>query len=144
RGAVASAAELVGLARQMLEVTVEYAKTRKQFGKPIGSFQAVKHHLADAHVAVEMAAPAAYRAADALAHGEPDRSTRASTAKALAADAAQLVARKALQCHGAIGYAFENDLHMWMKRAWARSIDWGDAAAHRARVAAKLFDAGGE
>lgn len=143
RAAVATSAELIGLARHMLETTVEYAKTRHQFGKPIGSFQAVKHHLADAVVAIEMAAPSVYRAAYALALDAPDRALRASMAKALASDAAMLVARKALQCHGAIGYAFENDLHLWMKRAWALAAAWGDAASHRARVAATLFAAGG-
>jgi hypothetical protein len=142
RAAVATAAELIGLARHMVETTVEYAKTRHQFGKPIGSFQAVKHHLADAAVAVEMAAPSVYRAAYSLAREAPDRALRTSTAKALASDAATLVARKALQCHGAIGYAFENDLHLWMKRAWALAAAWGDAAWHRSRVAATLFAAG--
>ena len=142
RAAIATAAELVGLSRHMLETTVEYVKARHQFGKPIGSFQAVKHHLADAVVAIEMAAPAVYRAAYALSLGAPDGGLRASTAKALASDAATLVARKALQCHGAIGYAFENDLHLWMKRAWALAAAWGDAASHRSRVAAKLLAAG--
>jgi alkylation response protein AidB-like acyl-CoA dehydrogenase len=118
-------------------------KARHQFGKPVGSFQAVKHHLADALVAIEMAAPAVYRAAYSLAHGDAERSTHASMAKALASEAAQLVARKALQCHGAIGYAFENDLHMWMKRAWALSAAWGDAAWHRERVARAIFGTAG-
>jgi alkylation response protein AidB-like acyl-CoA dehydrogenase len=143
RAAVAAAAELIGLSRHMLETTVEYAKVRHQFGKPIGSFQAVKHHLADAVVAIEMATPAVYRAAYSLSLEAPDRSLHASTAKALASDAATLVARKALQCHGAIGYAFENDLQLWMKRAWALAAAWGDAASHRAKVAATLFAAGG-
>jgi len=143
RGAVVTAAELVGLARQMIDVTVAYVKARHQFGKPVGSFQAVKHHLADAHIAVEMSAPAVYRAAWSLAHRAPDASVHASTAKALASDAATLAARKALQCHGAIGYAFENDLHMWMKRAWALAAAWGDAAWHRERVAKVLLSTGG-
>lgn len=144
RGAVAAAAELVGLARQMIDVTVAYVKTRHQFGKPVGSFQAVKHHLADAHIAVEMSAPAVYRAAWSLARKDPDASVHASTAKALASDAATLAARKALQCHGAIGYAFENDLHLWMKRAWALAASWGDAAWHRERVARVLMQGGGK
>jgi alkylation response protein AidB-like acyl-CoA dehydrogenase len=140
RAAVASAAQLVGLARGMLDAAVGYVKARHQFGKPVGSFQAVKHHLADALVAIEMAAPAVYRAAYSLAHGDAARSVHASMAKALASDAAQLVARKTLQCHGAIGYAFENDLHLWMKRAWALSAAWGDAAWHRERVARAIVD----
>ena len=139
RGAVAAAAELIGLSRRMLAATVDYVKTRHQFGRPIGSFQAVKHHLADAVVAIEMAAPAVYRSAYSQARLAPDRSLHASMAKALASDAATLVARKALQCHGAIGYAFEGDLHMWMKRAWARAADWGDATSHRARVARTIL-----
>jgi alkylation response protein AidB-like acyl-CoA dehydrogenase len=143
RGALAASAELVGLARQMIDVTVAYVKARHQFGKPVGSFQAVKHHLADAHIAVEMAAPSVYRAAWSLAHREPDASVHASTAKALASDAATLAVRKALQCHGAIGYAFENDLHLWMKRTWALAASWGDAAWHRERVAKVLLSAGG-
>ncbi len=144
RGAVAVAAQLIGLARHMIETTVAYVKARHQFGKPVGSFQAVKHHLADAHIAVEMSAPAVYRAAWSLAHRASDRSLHASTAKALASYVAVLAARKALQCHGAIGYAFENDLHLWMKRAWALSASWGDAAWHRERVAGVLLSAGGD
>jgi alkylation response protein AidB-like acyl-CoA dehydrogenase len=143
RGAVATAAELIGLSRHMLETTVAYVKARHQFGKPIGSFQAIKHHLADAHIAIELAAPSVYRAAYSLAHVAPDRSVHASMAKALASDAALLVARKALQCHGAIGYAFENDLQLWMKRAWALAATWGDAASHRSRVARSIFSDGG-
>jgi alkylation response protein AidB-like acyl-CoA dehydrogenase len=142
RGAAAAAAQLVGLARAMLASTVEYVKARQQFGKPVGSFQAVKHHLADALIAIEMAAPVVYRAAYSLARRDADSSVHASMAKAMASDAAELVARKALQCHGAIGYAFENDLHLWMKRAWALSPAWGDAASHRARVSRALFQAG--
>jgi alkylation response protein AidB-like acyl-CoA dehydrogenase len=143
RGAIATAAELIGLARRMLAMTVDYVKTRHQFGRPIGSFQAIKHHLADALVAIETAAPSVYRSAYSQAHLAPDRSLHASMAKALAADAAALAARKALQCHGAIGYAFEGDLHMWMKRAWVRGADWGSAASHRARVAMAIFADGG-
>jgi alkylation response protein AidB-like acyl-CoA dehydrogenase len=143
RGAMACAAQLIGLGRAMIEAAVGYVKARHQFGKPVGSFQAVKHHLADAFVAIEMAAPTVYRAAYSLAHRDVDRSMHVSMAKALASDAASLVARKTLQCHGAIGYAFENDLHLWMKRAWALSAAWGDAAWHRDRVGRAIFGAGG-
>lgn len=134
RGALGVAAQLVGLARRMLDMTVEYATARHQFGVPIGSFQAVKHHLADARIAIEFARPMVYRAAWSLAEGEPDASVHVSMAKALASDAATLSARKALQCHGAIGYSHEYDLHLFMKRAWALAASWGDAAWHRARV----------
>jgi alkylation response protein AidB-like acyl-CoA dehydrogenase len=139
RGTLAASAQLVGLARAMIDRTVEYAKVRTQFGKAIGSFQAVKHHLASAHVAVELAAPCVYHAADAIATAAPDRATHVSIAKSLASDAAQTAARAALQCHGAIGYSFEYDLHLWMKRVWALAAAWGDAAWHRARVARTLL-----
>jgi alkylation response protein AidB-like acyl-CoA dehydrogenase len=134
RGALGTAALLVGLARRMLDLTVEYATERRQFGVPIGSFQAVKHHLADARIAIEFARPLVYRAAWSLTQGDPDAPTHVSMAKALASDAATLTARQALQCHGAIGYSFEYDLHLFMKRAWALAATWGDAAWHRARV----------
>ena len=106
-GAVGSAAVLVGLGRALVAMTVDYVKDRKQFGVPVGSFQAVKHHLADAAMHVEFAAPAVWAAAYALAHpdqfdpAEVERSV--SMAKAMASDAAGLAARQALQCHGAMG-----------------------------------------
>jgi alkylation response protein AidB-like acyl-CoA dehydrogenase len=135
RMAFGTAAILVGLAKRLVDMTVEYAKERQQFGQPIGGFQAVKHHLANAHLAVEFAAPAVYRAAWSLAEGEPTVARDVSMAKAMAGDAAEQAARVALQCHGAIGYTFESDLHLWMKRVWALSPAWGDAAFHRRRVA---------
>jgi alkylation response protein AidB-like acyl-CoA dehydrogenase len=134
RGALGTAAQLMGLARRMLDLTVDYAKERHQFGAPIGSFQAVKHHLADARIAIEFGRPLVYRAAWSVSEGDPEASTHVSMAKALASDAALLTARQALQCHGAIGYSYEYDLHLFMKRAWALSATWGDAAWHRARV----------
>ena len=134
RGALGTAAQLLGLGRSMLDVTVEYAKERQQFGAPIGSFQAVKHHLADVRLALEFAAPLVYRAAWSLAQRDPDRSVHVSMAKAHASDAAVLASRAALQCHGAIGYTTEHDLHLWMKRSWALAGAWGDAAWHRRRV----------
>lgn len=140
RAAVAMAAQLLGLADRMITLATDYAKGRTQFGKPIGSFQAVKHHLADARVRLEFARPATYRAADSLARRLPDRSEHASMAKALASDAADLAARVALQVHGAIGYTWECDLHLFMKRAWALSAAWGDATTHRALVLARALD----
>jgi hypothetical protein len=139
RGALGAAAQLCGLAGQMIDVTVEYAKLRRQFGKPIGSFQAVKHQLADAHVAVELARPCVQRAAAAIAERADDRARWVSLAKAHASDAARTASRAALQCHGAIGYSFEYDLHLWMKRAWALAASWGDAATHRARIASAIL-----
>ena len=134
RGALGTAAQLIGLARRMLDMTVDYVAERRQFGVPVGSFQAVKHHLADARIALEFARPLVYRAAWSMSADDPQRSVHVSMAKAMAGDAAQLAAAKALQCHGAIGYSFEYDLHLFMKRAWALAVSWGDAAWHRARV----------
>ncbi|MCU0270035.1 MAG: acyl-CoA/acyl-ACP dehydrogenase [Acidimicrobiales bacterium] len=134
RGALGTAAQLLGLADRMLEMTVEYAKQREQFGVPIGSFQAVKHQIADALLALSFARPAVYNAAYAMRHGLDTHSRDVSMAKCLASEAALTVGRTALQCHGAIGYTTEYDLHLWMKRAWALAASWGDAAWHRDRV----------
>src|SRR5262249_43561795 len=111
---------------------------RKQFGVPVGSFQAVKHHLADARLALEFARPVVLRAAWSVARNSDDRSRDVSTAKAMASEAAELVGRKALQCHGAIGYTVEYALHRFLKRTWALSRSWGDMAHHTDRVAASL------
>jgi alkylation response protein AidB-like acyl-CoA dehydrogenase len=94
----------------------------------------VKHHLANARLALEFARPLVYRAAWTVATGDSERPVAVSLAKASASDAARLAARVALQCHGAIGYTTEYDLHLFMKRAWALAASWGDAAWHRARV----------
>ncbi|MEX0663664.1 MAG: acyl-CoA dehydrogenase family protein [Acidimicrobiia bacterium] len=134
RGALGTAAQLIGLTRRMLDMTVAYVIERQQFGAPVGSFQAVKHHLADARIALEFARPLVYRAAWSMSEGESESPVHVSMAKASAGDAALLTAGKALQCHGAIGYSFEYDLHLFMKRAWALAATWGDAAWHRARV----------
>jgi alkylation response protein AidB-like acyl-CoA dehydrogenase len=140
RGAVGAAAQILGASRHLLDLTVEYVKVRTQFGKAIGSFQAVKHQLADALVGIELARPAVYRAAYALAHRERDRAVHVSTAKALASDAGRRAARAALQCHGAIGYSYEYDLHLWMKRVWTLAAAWGDPGFHRSRAAAAILD----
>jgi alkylation response protein AidB-like acyl-CoA dehydrogenase len=134
RMALGAAAELIGLNRRMLDLTVAYVSDRRQFGAPIGSFQAVKHHLADARLQLEFAAPAVYAAAWSLATGSADRERDVSVAKCLASDAARLTAKHALQCHGAIGYTVEYDLHLYFKGAFALAARWGDAAWHRARV----------
>ena len=134
RGALGVAAQLVGLTRRMLDLTVGYVAERRQFGVPVGSFQAVQHHLADARLAVEFAAPLVYRAAWSLAHHDPVAPVHVSMAKAQAGDAAHRTGRAALQCHGAVGYSFEYDLHLYLKRVWALAATWGDAAWHRARV----------
>jgi alkylation response protein AidB-like acyl-CoA dehydrogenase len=137
RAAAGSAAVLLGLADRMITMAADYAKDRQQFGKPIGSFQAVKHLLANARVKLEFARPATYRAAWSLATAQPSVSHDASMAKAMASDAADLAARVALQVHGAIGYTWECDLHFFMKRTWALSAAWGDASTQRRLVLAQ-------
>jgi alkylation response protein AidB-like acyl-CoA dehydrogenase len=141
RGALGTSAQLLGLAQHLLDLSVEYATQRHQFGVPIGSFQAIKHKLADVRLALEFARPVVYRAAYSVAHGDPERSVHVSMAKAYASDAALLSARHALQVHGAIGYSYEHDLHLWMKRAWALAADWGDGARHRAEVGRAILGA---
>ena len=142
RYAWASSAVLCGLAERMLELAADYAKQRHQFGVPIGSFQAVKHKLADALVKLDFARPVVHRAAFSIAHRDADRSVHVSMAKAYASEAADLAARAALQVHGAIGYTWEHDLHLFMKKAWALSAAWGDAAWHRRRVADAVLPVG--
>ena len=138
RGVLAAAALLVGLADRMLSMTVDYVAGRRQFGVPVGSFQAVKHRLADAYLAVEFARPAVLAAGWAQASGAADAAEQTSVAKVLASDAATTVARAAIQCHGAIGYTTEYDLHLFAKRAWALAPSWGSANWHRRRLAASL------
>ena len=138
RGALGTAAQLVGLARAMLDLAVAHVIDRHQFGVPVGSFQAVKHHLADAALAIEFAAPAVARAAWSVAAGEPTIQRDVSMAKALAGDAASVAGRASLQCHGAIGYTVEHDLHLFLKRAWALERAWGDRAFHADQVAAAI------
>jgi alkylation response protein AidB-like acyl-CoA dehydrogenase len=142
RAALGVAAQLVGLGDHLLETTVAYVVEREQFGGPVGSFQAVKHQLADALLKLEFAKPAVHRAAHSVADAAPMRSRDVSMAKALASDAARFAAGRALQCHGAIGYTVEYDLHLWMKRVWALAAAWGDAAWHRRRVASSVLGPG--
>jgi alkylation response protein AidB-like acyl-CoA dehydrogenase len=139
RAAAGTAALLTGLAGRMVAMAAAYAKERHQFGKPIGSFQAVKHLLADARVSLEFARPATYRAAWSLATAQPSLSHDASMAKAMASDAADRAARAALQVYGALGYTWECDLHFFLKRTWALSRAWGDAATHRRLVLGQLL-----
>ncbi len=139
RAVLGSAAQAIGVARRLLDATVAYVADRYQFGKPVGSYQAVKHQLADVKIAVDFAAPLVYRAAWSVAHPETHdvlvRARDVSMAKVQASDAVDLAARTALQCHGAIGYTFEYDLQLWLKRGWALAAAYGDARQHRDRVA---------
>ena len=139
RGVCGIAAQQCGLADRMLEMTADYVRERKQFGVPVGSFQAVKHHLANARIALEFARPLVYRAAVSIATGDPDAGIHASMAKAKADAAAQETARAALQCHGAIGYTTEYDLHLFLKRSWALARSWGDTRFHHRRVARAIL-----
>jgi len=137
-GALATAAQLVGAGQAMLDVSVEYAKQRSQFGTVIGSYQAIKHKLADVLIAIEMARPLVYGAAMALAQSGAAASTSivrdVSAAKVAAADAALLAARSALQTHGAIGFTQEHDLSLLLVRVQALRPAWGDPTWHRRRV----------
>ena len=140
RGALAAAAVLIGLGRALVTMTVDYVRQRQQFGVPVGSFQAVKHQLADAAMHVEFAAPTVWAAAWEAGRdpGGPVPVRAVSLAKAMASDAAERAARTALQCHGAMGYTDDYHLHFWLKRVWCLSAAYGPARWHRARLAADL------
>jgi len=140
RGALASAAQQLGACDQLIAMSVDYTSQRKQFGVPIGSFQAVKHHLATLKVALEYARSHVERAAHSVARGLPTRSTDVSMAKIAAGQAALDAAKVSLQVHGALGYTWEQDLHVWMRRAWTLDLAWGETAWHRNRLADALFE----
>jgi alkylation response protein AidB-like acyl-CoA dehydrogenase len=133
-GALATAAQLVGAGQAMLDASVGYAKQRTQFGRVIGSYQAIKHKLADVYIAVELARPLVYGAALSLADGSPETARDVSAAKAAASEAALLSARSSLQAHGAIGFTEEHDLSLLLLRVQALRSAWGDPTWHRARV----------
>jgi alkylation response protein AidB-like acyl-CoA dehydrogenase len=135
RAALAAAAVLVGVSDRLLDIAAEYARQREQFGKPIGSFQAVKHLMADALLKVDFAKPAVERAAWSVATGQPTRARDVSMAKVFASEAAQRAARASIQVHGAIGYTWECDVQLFAKKAWALAGAYGDARYHRRRVA---------
>ncbi len=140
-GALITAAQLVGAGQAMLDASVAYAKQRSQFGRLIGSYQAIKHKLADVHIAIEMARPLLYGAALSLGGSSTDTARDVSAAKAAASDAALLAARSSLQTHGAIGYTQEHDLSLLLLRVQALRSAWGDATWHRHRVLERLVPA---
>ncbi len=142
RGALACAGQLLGTTDKLIALASDYANQRHQFGKPIGSFQAVKHMLADCKVKLEYARPVVHRAAHSVARAVADRALHVSMAKVAAADAALFSARQALQVHGAIGYTWEQDLHIWMRRAWSLEQAWGRNDFHRGRVEAAILSDG--
>jgi alkylation response protein AidB-like acyl-CoA dehydrogenase len=138
RAATLASAEMLGAADHVLALTVQYAKDRVQFGKPIGSFQAVKHMLADALVDVEGMRSTVYYAAWCAAAEDPEGALSASMAKAWCSDASRRVMATGLQVHGGIGFTWEHDMHLYLKRAQLDQVSYGDAAAHRDRIASLL------
>ena len=135
RAALAAAAVLVGVVMRLLELAADHARQREQFGRPIGSFQAVKHLLADALLKIDFAQPAVERAAWSVATGQRERARDVSMAKALASEAALKAARATIQVHGAMGYTWECDVQLFAKKVWALAAAYGDARFHRRRVA---------
>jgi alkylation response protein AidB-like acyl-CoA dehydrogenase len=133
-------AELVGGMQRTLDMTVEYAKTRKQFGKTIGSFQAVQHQCADMYLETESSRSAAYYAAWALEESMPDARAAVSIAKIYASDAGRTVGNRGIQIHGGMGFTWENDLHLYYRRAKASETTFGDATFHRERLARLAID----
>jgi alkylation response protein AidB-like acyl-CoA dehydrogenase len=140
RAATAAAALLLGASARVLEISVEYAKVRKQFGHPIGSFQALKHRLADALVDVEGMRSATYFSAWCLSEGDPEAPLAASMAKAWCSDASRRVTATGLQVHGGIGFTWEHELHLHLKRAQLDASTFGDATWHRDRIAGLLAE----
>ena len=135
RATVALCAEMCGGAQKVLDMTVEYAKIRQAFGRPIGSYQGVKHRAADMLVEVENSKSITYYASWALDEGAADRALAVGMAKAYASDAYRRVASAGIQLHGGIGFTWEHDLHLYFKRAKASEFTFGDATYHREKVA---------
>ncbi len=135
RAEVSTAAQCIGVAQQLLDMTVQYVQERKQFGKPVGVNQAIKHHLADTGKAIEFARPMVYRAAWSLNKGDTEAELAAHMAKLLASKAVDLACKTSLQCHGAIAYTLEYDLQIWLKRGLTLSSSWGDIYRQREKIA---------
>ncbi len=135
RGKVMLAAEMVGGAQKVLDMTVEYAKLRVQFGRPIGSFQAVQHKCANMMIDVEGAKSAVYYAAWAVSNDVPDGPVAAAVAKAAASDAFRRVSAEGIQLHGGIGFTWDHDLHLYFKRAKSSEFTFGDATYNRELIA---------
>lgn len=136
----ALALEAVGIAQKALELGVEHAKTREQFGRPIGVYQAVSHPLADTYVETELARSLAYWAAWCVAESDEQTPVATAAAKSYAGDAAVSACERSIQVHGGIGFTWEHVLHLYYKRAlWIQAFD-GYASRHRAQIAASLLD----
>jgi alkylation response protein AidB-like acyl-CoA dehydrogenase len=138
----ALSAELVGGMQRTLDITVEYAKTRKQFGKPIGMFQAVQHQCADMYLETESSRSAVYYAGWALEENAADATAAVSIAKMYASDAARTVGNRGIQIHGGMGFTWENDVHLYYRRAKASETAFGDSTFHRERIASLVIDSG--
>jgi alkylation response protein AidB-like acyl-CoA dehydrogenase len=132
---VAMAIETLGTCQAIFERTLQYAKDREQFGVPIGSFQAVKHRLADCYIALERARALCYFAAACLAEDDPRRSDATAMAKSAAGDCQRFVAAEGIQLLGGIAYTWEHDQHLWVKRAFTGDLLFGGARQHREPVA---------
>lgn len=139
---VGLAAETIGACQTAFEMTLSYAKVREQFGVPIGTFQAVKHQLADCTVVLQKAQATVEFAAMTIDEDDPRRHVAASMAKAAAGDCQRTVAARAIQLHGGIGYTWEHDLHLFVKRAKANDAVLGTGAGHRRRLGAELIRSG--
>jgi alkylation response protein AidB-like acyl-CoA dehydrogenase len=137
---VALVAEMVGGMQRSLDLTVQYAKTRKQFGNPIGMFQAVQHQCADSYLETESSRSAVYYAAWALEEKAADAAAAVSIAKIYASDACRTVGNRGIQIHGGMGFTWENDLHLYYRRAKASETMFGDASFHRERLARLVVD----
>ncbi len=132
---VCLALEMVGTAQSIFDITLEYAKQREQFGVPIGSFQATKHKFADMMIALERARALGYFAALTIAEDDPRRTSATSVAKAAAGDCQRLMAKEGIQIHGGIGYTWEHDMHLYVRRIKSGEPLFGTSSWHRARVA---------
>ena len=135
-GAAVLAAEQLGLAQRCLDLTVAYVKERRQFARPIGSFQALKHRLADLWTAITLARAASRYAAACLADGDPDAPVAVALAKSACCEAAVLAAQECVQLHGGIGFTWEHPAHLYLKRAKSAALTFGTPGAHRAALAA--------
>jgi alkylation response protein AidB-like acyl-CoA dehydrogenase len=135
---VCLALEMVGTAQTIFDITLEYAKQREQFGVPIGSFQAIKHKFADMIVSVERARATGYFAALTIAEDDARRTTATSVAKAAAGDCQRLLGKEGIQIHGGIGYTWEHDMHLYVKRPKSLEPLFGSATTHRAHIAELL------
>jgi alkylation response protein AidB-like acyl-CoA dehydrogenase len=141
---VALCAEMVGGMQWVLDTTVEYAKTRQQFGRPIGAYQAVQHQCADMLLMTESARSATYYAAWVLNEGDPQASVAVSVAKAYCSDAFREVCNRGVQVHGGIGFTWEHDLQLYYKRSKSSETLFGDATFHRERIARLVVDGAGD